>query len=266
MSSAGRPVLIGAVLMILFLASTAFAAEPMHRNDVDLDLIFEHVGASNQGSRFYAGDVAVLSVTVTNKTDRDISGTLDIYDPAVGYLDLVSAPVCEGNTSAGYVLDVAPHSSDTIAFVYSFPSDLDPGMPRDWLCQAEFRPDSGDPVREGIDCAYGSPVLILDRDKLAKDGVIDVRNDGDGGAGNVRLRIYAKKAVKNVPDGASVLDDGRIEIGLGGIAQGGKIGKDVSGFLHEYLDPDRPWELVFSDQALGMERKAAEGLFREQAG
>lgn len=256
---------LAAALAAVCLAATAFADAPEYRNDVGLELVFERVGALNQGSRFYAGDTAVLAATVTNKTDAEIAGTLSFHDPVLKYLEPVAVPAAE-KSGSGYALRVGPHASETVAFVYSFPFGPDPGMPRDWQSMALFRPDSGGEVRGSVACAYGCPCLVLDRAKIERDGVIDIRNDGDGGAGDVRFRFWPKKDVKNVPDGASILDDGRVELRLGGIAAKGSLSRDVSGFLHEYMDEGRPWELVFSDGALGLERKAAEGLFRKTGG
>lgn len=259
------------VLVFSTMAVSAFAADKHVAPDVatedrdrniTLDLIFEPVGSLNDASRFYRGDVAVLAATVTNKTDAEISGKLSIYDPALKYLDVIAEPICNDDD----ILTISAHDSETIAYVVEFSGEPDPEMPVNWKSTAMFEFETGGVMSVNIDCAYGVPDLRLGLDAVKANGRILVSNAGDGGASNVRFRFYAKADAisdSDLPEGVTILDDGRVEIGLGAIVPDGVINRDMSAVILDKIDLSKPWELVFADAVTSDDVIAGEGLISQ---
>lgn len=259
------------VLLFCSMAVSAFAVDKTvapdpavsdQKSNIALDLIFEPVGSLNDSSRFYRGDVAVLAATVTNKTDIAISGKLSIYDPVLKYLDVIAEPA--GDAS---MLTVAPHDSETVAYVVEFSGAPDPEMPVDWKSTATFEFETGGVMSVNIDCAYGVPDLRLGLDAVKANGRILISNAGDGGASDVRFRFSVKSGALSdleLPDGVAILNDGRVEIGLGAVVPGGEINKDMSAVILDKIDLSKPWELVFADAVSGDDVIAGEGLISQK--
>lgn len=248
-----RHILTAALAAILAcgLAAAAHAAEASDPDGgITVTVDFRPIG--HDGS-FRAGDAGVLLATVHNKSGKTVSGNVAITDPMLKYLDVTAIPDLERvrYPVPNYkIRNIESGAAGTVAFVVKFPDKPDGEMPSNWLSGAAFTVDGTDVrVMGSTDCRYGVPALELDSAKLERDGVIDVRNTGDGGADAVRLAVTAKSGaalsgLSGLPDGISVLGSGKIVIELGGIAPGGHVQRDVSGFLHMNADLDAGYELV----------------------
>ncbi len=223
-----------------------------------LDVKIEACVVGKDGDRYEAGDLVVLAASVENNSTEPVSGQLSLaYPDGIG--ELVAAPVLEttGEHMDCDVKDLAPGGRAEIAVVIRA---ADEPAVTDWDAMAAFYISNG-----GGACAvhtemhFGQPYLKADKSSLLHDGVIRVRNEGNGGASRIKFRFLAKDGWQKqdgLPDGMKYVGEGRIEVDLGGLVPGGKLEKDVSGLLHQRMDPKGPFEVVYEIDIDGPQEEA----------
>lgn len=207
--------------------------------------------AGKTGNRYAAGDLVVITASMTNDSTEPVSGQLWLTYPA-GVGEVVSYPVTaferksENGCWSNMVQDLEPGGRAELVVVLRAPDECDTP---DWVATAEFLiSDGGGACAVVAEGHFGHPLVKADKSALLKDGQLKIRNEGNGGASRVKFRFLAKKNWQTdvgLPDGMKYIGDGRIEVEVGGLAAGGRIEKDISGVLHQRLDPKGELELVY---------------------
>lgn len=203
------------------------------------------------GSRYEPGDLIVLTASIENRSTELLSGQLWLTYPE-GIGTVVAEPVLaferwsENGCWCSVVEDLEPGMGAELVVVLRAPQECDTA---DWAATAEFLiKDGGGACAVVAEGHFGKPVLKADKSGLLKDGVLRIRNTGNGGASRVKFRFLAKKGwqtQEGLSDGMAYIGEGRIEVDLGGISVNGKIEKDLSGILHQRMDPDGEFEIVY---------------------
>lgn len=206
--------------------------------------------AGKAGNRYVAGDMLILTASATNNSAYPVSGELCMSCPGdIG--TPVAVPAVESFSNWPCcprcpVTDLAPGETVELVLVVRA---LDSPKASDWDAAATFYiKDGGGACAVVADAHFGTPKLKADRNSILKDGVIRVRNEGNGGASRIKFQFLAKKGwqtPKGLPDYAKYIGDGWIEIDLGGLVAGGAIEKDVSGLLHQRMDKLNSFEIVY---------------------
>lgn len=253
---------LGAAMAVLAsvscLAVSAFAAEtgtalgePPLEQKTGLEIGMDIQVAGRTGNWYDSGDLLVLTASVENHTEYPVSGDLWLTYPYSGCV-VVSEPVLkprDGHDSGVYAVDdLQPGMGAEAVLVLRAPDACDV---TDWVATATFAIENGGGcAAETAEAHFGQPLVKLDKKSLVRDGVLDIKNEGTGGASCLKFRFLAKsgwQTQKGLPDGAKYIGEGRIEIDLGGLSVKGHINRDYSGLLHERMDPDGPFELVYED-------------------
>lgn len=236
--------------------SSAFALEPGTAlgepplgidTGVVVNMDVQVVGRS--GNRYDSGDMLVLTASVENRTEFPVSGDLWMTYPDSGCV-VVAEPVLESRKDAKdrvyAVDDLQPGVCVDAVLVLRAPDESDI---TDWLATATFAiKNGGGCMAKTAEAHFGKPDVKLSREALVRDGVLDITNTGTGAASSLKFRFLAKKGWQKqdgLPDGAYYIGEGRIEIELGAIAAKGHIERDVSGLLHERMNMDGDFELIY---------------------
>lgn len=247
--------LAGALMMALCMGMTAYALSPVPATDLEpplpsagLDVQASASVAGKAGSWYGPGDLLVLTAAVANNTDFAVSGDLWLTYPDTGCELVACAVLPKGGNGCWGVEDLMPGERAEAVVVLRAPEE---SKITDWSATAAFAIENGGGCAgTAADLHFGRPELKADHKRLVKDGILEVRNDGNGGASKVKFRFLSKPEWQKddgLGDGMSYIGEGKIEIDLGGIAAGGKIEKDISGLLHQRMDKKHVFEIVYED-------------------
>ena len=214
-------------------------------NTVEVD--FDISVAGKSGNRYGPGDLVVLSAAVTNNSTEDFTAELWFSYPEDAGTVIASPGTPYRDNRPVYLIDgLAPGGTADLALVIRAGETCETP---DWTGTASlYIGENGGAMAVNADAHFGQPVLKADRSALLKDGMLRVRNTGNGGASRVKFQFLAKKEWQTqdgLADGMAYIGEGRIEVDLGGIAAGGKLEKDISGLLHQRLDPSNTFEIIY---------------------
>lgn len=231
--------------MCLAVPATASALSPaVGRKAVRCDSVEISVTVSvagRDGARYDAGDLVLISASVTNVSEKPVTGDVKIMCPAFEDHGLIAVPAFPESDGYYEIGTLEPGQSVELAVAMRAPED--PGC-KDWLASAYFIESGTRAVASGFASGqFGEPVLKAERKSIRHDGVIKIWNEGKGSASKIKFWFTVKPeqaGKKGLPEDAKELD-GKVEIELGGLVPGGKIEKDVSGLLHQRMDPDGPY-------------------------
>lgn len=253
-----------ALLAAMCLGVTAYALTPAPTENLDppmpdqpyyvneppliIDLQTDVSVAGKMSNYYGAGDILVLRGTLYNNSDEDLSGKIWMAWPdGVGGKIIAGPSLPLSENGQCYVVDkLQAHASIDCVFVLRAPADCETP---DWVLTTTFAVDDGGGcIATTAEAHFGHPDLKADKKSLLKDGVLKIRNEGNGGASRVKFRFLAKKdwqKDEGLPGMAKYAGDGRIEVDVGGIAARGKIELDISGLIHQRMDPKGPIEIVY---------------------
>lgn len=206
------------------------------------------MGSDTAGSlRVHDGDVIVRCLTYTNPSPTEPwSGRLVLADPAlIACGAAVSGAELDGACAVVEIGNLPGGASYKILAVMAVPEG-GPGF-TDWtVTGGAYGANGSGAVMTVQDTHYGDPDLKAEHMSTVKDLVIRFRNDSEkatGGASCIRTRIRfhgldeaGKKAVKDA--GGVLLEDGRYEFAVGGLAKGGRIDFRLEGLKKYVYDKD----------------------------
>lgn len=253
---------VGAALSVMAvmscLAISAFAVEtdtalgePPLEPKTGLEIGMDVQVAGKTGNWYDSGDLIILTASVENHTEYPVSGDLWLTFPDSG-CTVVAKPALalrDGHEDGVFAVDdLKPGMGAEAVLVLRAPETCDI---TDWVATATFAIENGGGcAAKTAEAHFGQPLVKLDKKALLRDGVLDITNEGTGGASCLKFRFLAKsgwQTQKGLPDGAKYIGEGRIEIDLGGLSVKGHINRDYSGLLHERMDPNGSFELVYED-------------------
>lgn len=246
--------LAGALAMALCMGMTAYALSPAPVTGepplpaTGLDVQVGASVAGKSGSWYGPGDLLVLSASVVNNTDRPVSGDLWLTYPDTGCDLVADAALPKDGNGCWAVNNLGPGERAEAVVVLRAPEKSEIS---DWSVTATFAIENGGGCAgTAADLHFGRPELKADKGSLLKDGVLKIRNDGNGGANRVKFRFLAKpewQKQDGLGDGMKYIGEGKIEIDIGGISAGGSVKKDISGLLHQRMDKKHVFEIVYED-------------------